>query len=394
MKQIFLKIKSSLLHYKAYRSYTLNGKTFKKKVMFYGYVQMNLGDDLFFETLFNRYPDTLFIAYGNIFYKDFYEKFGNVKFYNQDDTFVSRINRLGNKLKINDLFEILLIKTCDAVVHIGGSIYQQFENYMDDYNLRKRRIKRNRPYFSISSNFGAYYSKDFYDLWRKQFNKSYDICFRDKYSFELFKSVKSVRHSPDLLFSYKPENDVKEIKNLISISVINPYFSARKFSGKVATRYRETVKDTVISLVKDGKTVNLLGFCDFEKDCDFIEDIINALPTDILEKVNVINYNFGTKNKIIDALNSSECIIGTRLHSIILGLNFNKKVIPVIYNQKIKNILEDIAFDGFTADINDLDVFNAENILNAVNNQKRFDTKELKIIAENQFLMLDKFLGK
>ena len=116
-----------------------NGKKYRKSVMLYGFYGMNLGDDLFFEKLLKRYPNTMFLVYCFGYYRPFFEQFDNVKFYAYDDPLVAKVKRLGDKFKITDLFELLLLKRSSATVHIGGSIYQQIGDYELDYKLRRRR---------------------------------------------------------------------------------------------------------------------------------------------------------------------------------------------------------------------------------------------------------------
>ncbi len=368
-----------------------NGKNYKKSVMLYGYYGMNLGDDLFFEKLLTRYPDVMFFVYFSQNYRAFFEKYDNVKFYAIEDDFVRRINQIGTKVKIRELFELLLLMRSDATVHIGGSIYQQVGDYNLDYNMRKRRKQPFKPFFSISCNFGTFKDQTFKNMWRRQFVKYKDICFRDKYSYNLFSDIKAVRYAPDLLFSYK-KPDAAEIAGSVAISVFNPFLEIRKISPAVGEAYRATLVKTICDLVSQGRQVSLVGFCTFEGDSAFIDDLLEHIPLKIREYVCVKNYSFETKQDIINLLASSEYIIGTRLHSIILGLAWGKKVIPIIYNSKIKHILCDIKYNQLTIDLDEISKYAQSGLAQYFGDISPFDANELSNSDELQFERLDKFL--
>ncbi len=390
--QLFNKFINTLKHIKhliCMRS--KNGKKYKKCVMLYGFYGMNLGDDLFFDKLLTRYPNTLFLIYCTNNYRSFFEKYSNTKFYAVEDRLVQKINSIGNKLHIRELFELLLLKRSNGTVHIGGSIYQQIGNFELDYKIRKRRNRPLKPFFSISSNFGAYETEDFKLKWRKQFKKFKDICFRDRYSYNLFSDVKSTRYAPDLLFSYKaPETNV--IPGSVAISIVDLSLPIRKMPQEIYEAYLKTLVKTVCNLANEGHKVTLLGFCSFEGDAAFIETLLNHLPEDVRQHVAALNYSFDNTNEIICALASAEYIIGTRLHSVILGLTMRKKVLPIVYNSKMEHILSDIGFYGPTVTLNEIANYSQSGLTEFLKITDVFDVSE-HINSDNlQFEKLDEFL--
>lgn len=150
--------------------------------------------------------------------------------------------------------------------------------------------------------------------------------------------------------------------------------------------------NTVTDLINNGQKVTLLGFCTFEGDASFIEDILRHLPDDIGRQVEYVNYSFDTKNEVLSALASSEYIIGTRLHSVILGLAMNKKVLPIIYNSKMKYILDDIGYDQPTIELDQLVSFEQTGFTELLNQIERFDVSAYSNSDQQQFYKLDKFL--
>ena len=368
-----------------------NGIKYKKKVLLYGFYGMNLGDDLFFEAIINRYPDVLFLVLHTPEYYEFFNRYKNVKFYTYNSGVVSAINTFGNKFNIHDLFECLLLFRSNAVVHIGGSIYQQTENYLNDCKIRKRRSGPGKHYFSISSNFGPYHSDDFYAFWKKMFGKAYDICFRDTYSKELFPDVRSVRYAPDVLFSFK-SLPTEVLAGSVSVSVIDPGYTYRNFSDVSVNAYKKAILNTIVALAEDNRTVNLLGFCKYEGDDAFIGQLLKELPDSAKKYVHVLNYDFHNKNEMIEALSSSEYIIGTRLHSVILGLAMGKKVLPIVYDNKTGNILTDIKYSGKVISLNDMPIYQNTGLSGLLKEIRVFKINDLTGAEDLQFEKLDEFL--
>ena len=382
-----------LSHIKNFLFIKNSGTSYKKTAFIYGYYCMNLGDDLFLETVIKRYPNVLFLVLNTDAYYDFFKKFKNVKFYSYENQFVKEFNSFGHKIGVHDIFEHLLLLKTDAVVHIGGAIYQETPDYLDDYNIRKRRSGFKKRFFSISSNFGPYHSDDFYLKWKKMFKRSYDICFRDKYSCELFRDLRSVRYAPDVLFSFKGE-PVNTVPGSVAISVINPFLEVRKIDNAQANAYKNAIINTVISLAERKRAVNLLGFCTCEKDDEFIEEVLKAIPDTAKKFLNVLNYCFDNRDRMIEILASSEYILGTRLHSIILAIAMNKKVLPVVYGDKVSNILTDVGFTGKSVTLGDLADYQNTGLTELIDQTSVFDKSHLEDSADRQFAKLDKILKR
>lgn len=394
--KFFKKIFKMLRRVKSYFFIRDNkGKKYKKSVMLYGYYGINLGDDLFFEKLVSRYPDTMFLVYSTYFckeYCEFFERFDNVKIYTTEDSVVQKINKIGKFFGVSDFFELLLLWRSKGTVHVGGSIYQEIGDYKLDYKIRARRKRPGKPFYSISCNFGAYKTEKFKKMWTKKFKSFKDICFRDKQSYELFKQMKNVRYAPDLLFSYKVPTDVEEVAGSVAISVFNPFAPHRNIPEQKSNDYLETLAKTVCDLVNDGRKVTLLGFCAFEGDGVFLHDLLCRLPDGMREKINAINYTFDTKDQILNAISASEYVIGTRLHSVILGLIGGKKVLPIAYNQKINCILKDINYNQPVIPFEQMADYKEAGLAVMLQDLSPFDVTDCSNADDLQFKMLDKFL--
>jgi len=148
-----------------------------KKVFILAYARANLGDDIFIKMLLEKYPEI-----------DFYIK---VKQYN----FIEKMDKYKN-LNIligNDTDEELWksqVDEYDGYVYIGGSIFMEggkvYNLSPKFYDFVKRCKEKNIPFCYISCNYGPYETKEYFELSRQNFKTCTDICFRDKYSYNLF----------------------------------------------------------------------------------------------------------------------------------------------------------------------------------------------------------------
>lgn len=89
----------------------------------------------------------------------------------------------------------------DTSVVLGGSMFIE-------KNLARNELKENikskyntsSSLFILGINFGPYKNSYYCDLYKELFSKADDVCFREKYSAELFKDLKNVRVAPDIIF--------------------------------------------------------------------------------------------------------------------------------------------------------------------------------------------------
>ena len=226
----------------------------------------------------------------------------------------------------------------------------------------------------------------------KFFEGAKDVCFRDKYSYDLFSDISVVRYAPDIIFSL----DVKDLEN-IKTNEKRAIFSIVSCENKIDAKYEAKYQDAIISMTKklinDGYKITYMSFCKAENDELAIEKILEKLDDKIKSDVETYYYR-GNIRETLNVLNNANVIVGTRFHSIILGMLLNKGVIPIIYSDKTKHVLEDLKFIGKTVDIRDLDSVNIEDLFTEENINYRINIERIKKEAEEQFKELDKVLYK
>lgn len=307
------------------------------------YDNLNLGDDLFIKTFCLRYPKTNFKICVNKSYKDVFNDIPNLKkiYYSnillKANNFLKSRYSLDLKLRKNLKF----IKKSDAYFKIGGSIFieKDFNNYVD---LRDEFLTNPNTYV-LSSNFGPCKTDDYYNFFNYVFSHLKDVCFRDKYSNKLFKNS---RYASDIIFSLKHKTTNG---NKVVISVMD--LGSRKNLSQYEVDYNKKIISLVDHFTNKNTEVVLMSFCTKEKDNIAVDKIYN----EVKDKSKVIKYYYdGNINLALDILSSSKIIIGTRFHSIVLGLLFNKVVVPIIYTDKTKNMLDDIKFKGTVIEIENI----------------------------------------
>lgn len=345
-----------------------------KRVYLKGYLYFNLGDDLFFQIIANRYKNVKFISLT----KFDYNIAKNIKFINYNKIkFVDRLIKLFS-LK-NKSVESLLIRKSDIVVLIGGSMF--IEN---SSTYPKDLFSKSKKYYILGSNFGPYKTDLFFNKYKNIFSNAHDVCFRDRYSFNLFKELPNVRTASDIVFSLDFDNINIINEKRVIISVIDV---SKRFGNDVKCEYIKKIVDFIKLFTEKKYFITLMSFCKYEGDENMINDILSC--TD--EKVDTYFYN-GNIKEALEILEKSQVIVGTRFHANILGLVMKKTIIPIAYSDKTINTLNDIGFDGKIFDIRDMDNFDVFSINDDDLNYK-VDVSSKKDDAKRHFMELDKILN-
>ncbi len=357
--------------------------------MVHGFFTFNLGDDLFLKILIERYPETLFYIYAPKGYKKLFKMSRNLRVIPSKFFFIRAINYIFRKIFNIDCITLkLLSKRCDAVVHIGGSLFVQGENWEKQLIRTRERLIQSKPYYLLGANFGPFNRMDYYNKHKEIFSQYTDICFRETYSYNLFKDLENVRFADDIVFQLKTENMKGEDKNIL-ISVINP---SRKSLNGFDEIYYTKIRDISVFFVEKGYSITLMSFCEFEGDDIAVKKILGLVPQSYHYKIKEHYY----KKNLEQTLNlfaKSSFIIATRFHSMILGWIHNKPVFPIVYSNKMTNVIDDIGFNSLYIDFNSLQDLEGKVVLESIHKNTIEVTKKIQSAA-NHFYKLDEFLSE
>lgn len=353
--------------------------------MVYAYTNFNLGDDLFIKVLCERYPNTNFILNAPRNYKQNLSKLENVIIYS-NDTFISRgINFLTKIFKKEYSRRKAIAKKSDAIVHIGGSIFIEKKGWQK--RIENRKAIQNKPFFLLGANFGPFSDNEYYKEYRSLFNEYTDVCFREQYSYDLFKDLSNVRMAADVIFQLKKKGNVEEDNNIV-ISVIKP--SIREDLLNYDNIYYNKIKEITMYFINEGYNVTLMSFCEKEGDKEAVETIKKMIPDDYLHKVIGHYYKFNME-ETLNIIERSKFVVGTRFHAMILGWVYDKPVFPIAYSKKMINVMEDINFTGSYTDLKNIHKLDADQVFNSMKTN-RVDITEQIVSAEKQFEKLDEYL--
>ncbi|PZX05948.1 colanic acid/amylovoran biosynthesis protein [Psychrobacillus insolitus] len=353
----------------------------KLKINLYGYVQNNLGDDLFFEYVVNRYPSYTFKLFAPPIYLDTFSNTENIKL-----IYPSLSKRVLNKF-YKSIFKKnlnLFTSNVDVSLLVGGSLFIENMDWEIGHKEFTNKFLASNQNYLLGANFGPYSSQEFYNSYQRVFTNFEDICFREEYSKQLFKHLKNVRVAPDMLFGYKNNDFIIKEEKKVFISVIKP--SIRKDLIEIDTKYFKGITKLVEKYTLQGYEISLVSFCQAEGDEQAIDEIYSLLRDK--KSVRKIYYKGINREEIISELSSSEIIVATRFHAMILGWVFNKKVLPLIYSDKTLNVIKDVGFSGKYIDIRKDDDYSI--------NQKEIgfleDVTSIAIESERHFEVLDTVL--
>lgn len=360
-----------------------------KKVFLQFYSRKNLGDDLFAYIIAQRYADS-FVAIS---------KGGNPELSRLSNLKIHRLNPLmrmldvfGKVIGIKNVPQLLYMNGCHLMVYVGGSIFIEGESIRAWVLERAFYLRLRVPFYVLGSNIGPYKSKEFLPIVRDIASLSKDFCLRDQSSYQLMKSVDGkVRLATDIAFTldatvYQEPGFYEKDRETAIVSVIDGY---KKFPPDIAKMYEDSIRKISKRLIRDGYRVIFMSFCAFEGDETAISRIIGGIEDK--ESVEVFRYK-GDLKIALQMLASSDLIIASRFHAVVLGLVFGKKVLPMAYSDKTIDILNDIKFSGKVIDVRELGSFNIDNLdFSAI---PVADIAEQKILAEAQFQELDKVLTR
>ena len=336
------------------------------KIYVDAYLSKNLGEDLFINILTKRYPQHKFYAISKG------EKGYNTKnFKVYSNTYIFKILK---KFQ----WEKYLANHYDTVVTIGGSMFMERGDTNRDFSMGKNKR------YVLGINFGPYKTQEYYNNIYNMLSDVEDVCFRDKYSYNLFKELPNARQAADIVFSMDTSNIKITNRKRAIISIISP---KDKIDEKYEEKYEEKMLELITFLIKKEYEICLMSFCKNENDEEEIEKIYNQIPENQKKKVEKYYYN-GNIEEALNTIADSQLVVGGRFHANIIGLCLGKSILPVLYSDKTLHVLEDMQINTPIIDIRKLENFNIESIKDE-DLTRHYNIEKQKEDAQRHFEKLD-----
>ncbi|WP_139263694.1 polysaccharide pyruvyl transferase family protein (plasmid) [Butyrivibrio fibrisolvens] len=365
-----------------------------RMVLLRAFVNNNFGDDLFISIICKRYPNTKFVMFGLKKYRDSFTGIQNLKYIVLDSIPMKMIHKIFSLIKRDyDLVarEIPFINFCSGLfeqsVFITGSYFAEASDWTKimDYKWYKKH-----PHI-IGCNFGPWKSERYLEEYRRCFALAAEVSFRDQFSFNLFKEMPNVRYAPDIIFGIE-KGQITDNGYYI-ISVVNPlkddYLNR---DNSIVEKYIQKMASICNYLSTLGKKVYIVSFCEEQGD--------NMIASRIMENCDNIdlvkNITYGNNYNIdymIKLFRECHMVIASRFHAMIMAIRFQKYVIPIIYNNKMTTVLNDINFAGDFFAIENIEELCLENVMKE---EYICPMEMIDQIAEkslNHFCELDKILN-
>ena len=364
-----------------------------KKIFLNAYDKQNLGDDLFIHTICNRYPKTKFYLWSD---KKNKENFKRVKNLAVIDEANARFVRVLKKIRpsLAARYKLRLQKKCKAMVYIGGSIFMEYADWQSSINWW-RYWTDNFPYYAIGCNWGPYKTEEYLQGMATVYESMQDVCFRDKYSYDKFAHVSTVRCAPDILFSYAmPKVDKKDKTIFVSlINCLKRGEGAHIHFTDFDESYLNNLAKLLTEYLQNGYSLTLASFAKIEGDEEAVlrlREKMGIAGSD--ERLKNLFYDGTNHEEVLSAIASAEGVIASRFHAAILAIAAGRPVLPIVYSDKTLHVLEDMGFAGKVLDLRKKESISFEEAQENFRTLQLPDREKLAKEAQNHFAKLDKIL--
>lgn len=320
----------------------------------------------------------------------YFKKFRKLKFV---DLFVNNYiqNKLRKKFESSNIAEE--INKADYLIVGGGNTVFDLSYYSNStYKLKlifDTANKFNKKVFITSIGIGPFYRKNQLENAVGVLSDAEVITVRDEktYNYLIDAGLDNVYQSIDPVFMYqyplKFQEKIKKNEDTchIGISIID--LSINKNPEEAVRNYNNSMVKLINDLAtQKGNIIHL--YSSEPKDNDVIESIYN----DIDNKSNIVLENIDKKEDLFNLYQTLDYIIGTRMHSLIIGLTFNIPVIGISWQPKVIELFKLLNITEFVVSLEDFNKSSdvvLEKLAQLESGSMEMDTEKLLMYAKQKF---------
>lgn len=337
----------------------------RHRIAVVAYSAGNLGDDIFATLVLNRYPNT-----------EFY-------FFAPDRQALGLAGGERNAYCISDSEFAAAVKSFDALIVLGGSMFQERTGWQRQWGRYAARFCRSRmagvPVGVIGASFGPVRSPLFRQAYRLLFRKVEWVSVRD----ELSGSRLGVsRIYPDLAFADPRLTPSPSQSKHVAVQIMD--------LGDAATNtpYVRGCAALVEELTSIAP-VRIFSFQDASQvsDTRIAEAVRGLLSEHARESVELIPYHPVNFSTYWGALQECWAVVGTRFHSMIFALAMQQRLIVIDYHEKIRASLQSLGLEVLTVAPDDVEA-SVQRIVSALSAPDPVRADQLEAIRESAILHL------
>ena len=202
----------------------------------------------------------------------------------------------------------------------------------------------------------------------------------------MFSTLPNVHYAPDCLFSY-PYKKYQKDEKLIGISVID--FARKTGLENMTDKYYSTLADLIKAIKNKGFRVRLLSFCVDEGDTKAVGQLLEKV--DDSKDIEIREY-VGNIENFLESIGQCQCVFSTRFHGMIIGWSMGKNVVPIIYSDKQRTVIDDIGYKGLIWDAREERNTDSIDLWGEIMNNEVPNVDVLKERSKEQFSSLRCFL--
>lgn len=366
------------------------------KIYLSSYLNNNLGDDLMIKLICERYPNhDFFVSNTNNLY-DVACKCSNLHIIKsitpcKNDVLRRMFNKFISYFNVPKIQIIKEFKSkkYDVNLELGGSIFMQVTPKSWINKIRDAEYIVNHCDYNmiVNSNFGPFFTTEFHAKHQELF-KNYDIViFRDLTSYKMFSCLNNVKCYPDIVFNI-PFTHIKSCRKRVGISVIS-------LNNKGIRDNKDKYITGIVSLIKairkkyEKYAIVLLSFCENEGDLDACKLIVDKGGF-LQHEIEIFNHT--DVEDSIRFFSDISAMVCTRFHANILAIALRIPFIPVIYSNKISDMLEDFGYVGYRWNIKEGDNISIEAAIELLNKTPDINYKKMEE-AMGHLTLIDRVLA-
>ena len=290
-----------------------------------GYFDRNFGDDMMMKLVVRSLPESTFLVA-----------------ITADSPILSEPNVKQAEYKVYHRFPKLVVTGSGFMINTRAALKTELLRFLKGHHPGDYCLGCNiEPLNSALKQF----------LIRKKLNKFKLITCRDQESYRWLRQntgKPEIHYLPDILFSIPDEwLPAVEVPNKLGISLMH-----RAGDRVDCAYYRAMAKIADEWILKSGKDVLLMAFDTGNEDDLFACRAVQALMQ-FPDRTEIIAHTDGTE--ILAAFARCEKIIGARFHSMVLALRMGIPFFPVIYREKMRNLIYNLSYPVLGCEIDQMD---------------------------------------